>query len=167
VSSDVRHDDPLRLLLRGPSRPALPDAALEGHERARVTFDDPQSRSLLQHERVPPSFFPATRNVPNAIRNLGLAVRMLRSERPDVVDSGGAGADPTRFRATSSNSEANQVIARVGGLIEELVGRPRRLSLIGRGRWSFHRRRTGQSERTTAGAQSGTQYDPAGTTAQP
>jgi UDP-N-acetylglucosamine:LPS N-acetylglucosamine transferase len=63
----------------------------EGHERAWVTFDDPQSRSLLQGERVTPSFFPTTRNVPNAIRNLGLAFRVLRAERPDVVISDGAG----------------------------------------------------------------------------
>jgi UDP-N-acetylglucosamine:LPS N-acetylglucosamine transferase len=63
----------------------------EGHERAWVTFDDPQSRSLLQGERVTPAFAPTTRNVPNAIRNLRLAVRVLRAERPDVVISDGAG----------------------------------------------------------------------------
>lgn len=63
----------------------------EDHERAWVTFDDPQSRSLLQGERVTPAFAPTTRNVPNAIRNLGLAVRVLWAERPDVVISDGAG----------------------------------------------------------------------------
>jgi UDP-N-acetylglucosamine:LPS N-acetylglucosamine transferase len=63
----------------------------EGQERAWVTFDDPQSRSLLQGERVTPAFAPTTRNVPNAIRNLGLAVRILRAERPDAVISDGAG----------------------------------------------------------------------------
>lgn len=66
-----------------------------------------------------------------------------------------AAAEPARFRATSSSSEADQAIARLGELIEELVSRPRRLSPIGKGRWSSHRRRTGQSERTTAGSQSG------------
>jgi len=55
----------------------------EGHERAWVTFDDPQSRSLLQGERVTPAFAPTTRNIPNAIRNLGLAVRVLCAARPD------------------------------------------------------------------------------------
>ena len=63
----------------------------EGQERAWVTFDDPQSRSLLQGERVTPAFAPTTRNVPNAIRNLGLAVRVLCAARPDAVMSDGAG----------------------------------------------------------------------------
>jgi UDP-N-acetylglucosamine transferase subunit ALG13 len=39
-----------------------------------------------------------------------------------------AAAEPSRFRATSSSSEADQAIARLGELIEELVSRPRRLS---------------------------------------
>jgi len=63
----------------------------EAHERVWVTFDDPQSRSLLRGERVVSAFAPTTRNVPNAIRNLLLAVRILRTERPDVVISDGAG----------------------------------------------------------------------------
>jgi UDP-N-acetylglucosamine transferase subunit ALG13 len=67
-----------------------------------------------------------------------------------------AAAKPARFRAISSGSEADQAIARLGELIEELVGRPRRrLSLIGKGGWSRHRRRTGQSEHIIAGSQSG------------
>lgn len=63
----------------------------EAHDRAWVTFDDPQSRSLLADERITPAFAPTTRNVPNAIRNLRLAVRVLRAERADVVISDGAG----------------------------------------------------------------------------
>jgi UDP-N-acetylglucosamine:LPS N-acetylglucosamine transferase len=63
----------------------------QGHQRAWVTFNDPQSRSLLRGERVWPAFAPTTRNVPNTIRNLGLAVRVLCAERPDVVISDGAG----------------------------------------------------------------------------
>jgi UDP-N-acetylglucosamine:LPS N-acetylglucosamine transferase len=34
---------------------------------------------------------PTTRNLPNALRNLWLAFRTLRRERPDVVVSDGAG----------------------------------------------------------------------------
>ena len=34
---------------------------------------------------------PTTRNIPNALRNLRLAWRVLRTERPDVVVSDGAG----------------------------------------------------------------------------
>jgi len=63
----------------------------EAHERVWVTFDDPQARSLLHGEHVVPAFAPTTRNVPNAIRNLLLAVRVLRAEAPDVVISDGAG----------------------------------------------------------------------------
>jgi beta-1,4-N-acetylglucosaminyltransferase len=63
----------------------------EGHDRAWVTFDDPHSRSLLRGERVTSAFAPTTRNVPNAVRNLRLAIRILRAYRPDVVLSDGAG----------------------------------------------------------------------------
>jgi UDP-N-acetylglucosamine:LPS N-acetylglucosamine transferase len=63
----------------------------QAHERAWVTFDDPQSRSLLRGEQVIPAFSPTTRNVPNAIRNLHLAFRVLRTQRPDVIISDGAG----------------------------------------------------------------------------
>jgi UDP-N-acetylglucosamine:LPS N-acetylglucosamine transferase len=61
------------------------------HERTWVTFGDPQATSLLRGERVIPAFAPTTRNIPNALRNLGLAIRVLRAERPDVVISDGAG----------------------------------------------------------------------------
>lgn len=61
------------------------------HDRAWVTFDDPQASSLLRGERVYAAHSPTTRNIPNAIKNLGLAVRVLRTERPDVVVSDGAG----------------------------------------------------------------------------
>ena len=54
-----------------------------------------------------------------------------------------AAAEPARFRATSSGSEADQAVAYLGGLVEELVSRHRRLSLIGTRMWSRHRRRTG------------------------
>lgn len=61
------------------------------HERTWVTFAGAQADSLLAGEMVIPAFSPTTRNVPNAIRNLGLAIRLLRRERPDVVVSDGAG----------------------------------------------------------------------------
>jgi len=61
------------------------------HERSWVTFADPQTESLLEGETVVPAYAPTTRNVPNAIRNLRLAVRVIREQRPDVVISDGAG----------------------------------------------------------------------------
>jgi beta-1,4-N-acetylglucosaminyltransferase len=61
------------------------------HERTWVTFSHPQVASLLRGERVIPAFAPTTRNIPNALRNLLLAIKVTRSERPDVVISDGAG----------------------------------------------------------------------------
>jgi beta-1,4-N-acetylglucosaminyltransferase len=61
------------------------------HERTWVTSGHPQAVSLLRGERVIPAFAPTTRNLPNAIRNLWLAIRVIRAERPDVVISDGAG----------------------------------------------------------------------------
>lgn len=63
----------------------------ENHERVWVSFKDDHARAMLQGERVEFAYSPTTRNIPNAVRNLGLAVRLLRSERPAVVVSDGAG----------------------------------------------------------------------------
>jgi hypothetical protein len=62
----------------------------EKHERLWVTFDLPDSRSLLAGERLVWAFHPTTRNVPNLARNFRLAWRTLRRERPDLVVSTGA-----------------------------------------------------------------------------
>jgi len=62
----------------------------EKHERLWVTFDLPDSRSLLAGERLISASHPTTRNVPNLLRNLRLAWRTLRNERPDLVVSTGA-----------------------------------------------------------------------------
>jgi UDP-N-acetylglucosamine:LPS N-acetylglucosamine transferase len=61
------------------------------HERRWVTFDTPDARSLLRGEPVAWAHHPTTRNVPNLLRNLRLAWRVVRRERPDVVVSSGAG----------------------------------------------------------------------------
>ncbi len=61
------------------------------HDRTWVTFADPQAESLLVGETVVPAFAPTTRNIPNALRNLRLAIRVIRAERPDVLVSDGAG----------------------------------------------------------------------------
>ena len=61
------------------------------HERAWVTFAGPQADSLLAGETVVPAYAPTTRNVPNALRNLRLAVSVIRVRRPDVLISNGAG----------------------------------------------------------------------------
>jgi len=61
------------------------------HEREWVTFDTPDAVALLEGERVAWAHHPTTRNVPNLMRNLGLAWRLLRRDRPDVIVSDGAG----------------------------------------------------------------------------
>jgi UDP-N-acetylglucosamine:LPS N-acetylglucosamine transferase len=63
----------------------------ERHQRLWVTFDKLDSRSLLAGERVEWAHHPTTRNLPNLLRNLRLAWRLLRSFRPQVVVSSGAG----------------------------------------------------------------------------
>jgi UDP-N-acetylglucosamine:LPS N-acetylglucosamine transferase len=61
-----------------------------GLTRTWVTFDKPDARSLLAEEAVVWAHHPTTRNVPNLVRNLFLAVRQLPRLRPDLVVSTGA-----------------------------------------------------------------------------
>ena len=61
------------------------------HERRWVTFQKADALSALADEHVIWAHHPTTRNLPNAVRNLGLAVRTLRDFRPDVIVTTGAG----------------------------------------------------------------------------
>lgn len=63
----------------------------EGHDRAWVSFDKADARSHLADERTWWAYHPTTRHLVNLARNLLLARRVLRTERPDVVISNGAG----------------------------------------------------------------------------
>jgi len=63
----------------------------ERHDRTWVTFRMPDSESLLADEEVAWAHHPTTRNIPNLLRNLALAWRLVRRHRPDVVISSGAG----------------------------------------------------------------------------
>jgi UDP-N-acetylglucosamine:LPS N-acetylglucosamine transferase len=63
----------------------------EQHDRVWVTFEKLDSKSLLAGEAVTWAHHPTTRNLRNLARNLGLAWRLLRSYRPDLVVSSGAG----------------------------------------------------------------------------
>lgn len=62
----------------------------EGHERSWVTFDLPEVRAGLHGEDLHWAHFPTTRNIPNAIRNLGVARKLIKELKPDVVMSTGA-----------------------------------------------------------------------------
>jgi UDP-N-acetylglucosamine:LPS N-acetylglucosamine transferase len=63
----------------------------ETHERVWVSFRKIDSESILQGERVIWAFHPTQRNVANMLRNTRLAWSTIRSERPAVVISTGAG----------------------------------------------------------------------------
>jgi beta-1,4-N-acetylglucosaminyltransferase len=60
-------------------------------ERVWVTFDKSDARSLLVGERVVHAHGPTNRNIPNLLRNLRLARRVLREERPAAILTTGAG----------------------------------------------------------------------------
>jgi len=63
----------------------------EHHDRTWVTFEMPDSRSLLAGERVAFGHHPTTRNLPNMVRNYFLARRLVKRYRPDLIVSSGAG----------------------------------------------------------------------------
>lgn len=65
--------------------------AWAGFDRVWVTFDKSDARSLLRGERVLHAHGPTNRNVPNLLRNLRLAARVLRRERPAAILTTGAG----------------------------------------------------------------------------
>ena len=69
----------------------------EQHHRSWVTFQRPEVERALEGEEITWCYWPTTRNVPNAVRNLFLAVKTLRRERPDIVMSVGAGASVPFF----------------------------------------------------------------------
>jgi UDP-N-acetylglucosamine:LPS N-acetylglucosamine transferase len=61
-------------------------------ERLWVTFPTSDARYLLQSEQeVYWAAYPTTRNIPNLLRNLWLAMRVLRRSRPDMILTTGAG----------------------------------------------------------------------------
>jgi UDP-N-acetylglucosamine:LPS N-acetylglucosamine transferase len=65
--------------------------AWESQTRAWVTFDKSDARSLLRGEPVAYAYGPTNRNIPNLLRNLRLARRLVRDLRPRVVVTTGAG----------------------------------------------------------------------------
>ncbi len=67
------------------------DAWWSQHERAWVTFDKADARSLLEGERVWWGHHPTNRNLKNLLKNARLALRVLAKERPHLIVSNGAG----------------------------------------------------------------------------
>lgn len=88
----------------------------EAHDRAWVTFDHPHAHAALADEEVTFAFSPTTRNLPNAVRNLFLARRVLAQNAPDLVVSTGAGVAVPFFwlaRAKGTRTLYLEVIDRV------------------------------------------------------
>jgi UDP-N-acetylglucosamine:LPS N-acetylglucosamine transferase len=61
------------------------------HARSWVSFDTPDTRAALAGEEVDWAFHPTNRHVGNALRNLRLALRVLRERRPGLLVTTGAG----------------------------------------------------------------------------
>jgi UDP-N-acetylglucosamine:LPS N-acetylglucosamine transferase len=59
--------------------------------RLWVTFDKPDSRSLLDGERVVYAYHPTNRNMWNLLRNSLLAFRLMARNRPMAIVTTGAG----------------------------------------------------------------------------
>jgi beta-1,4-N-acetylglucosaminyltransferase len=65
--------------------------AWEDFPRVWVTFQKSDSDSLLHGERVVHAHGPTNRSIPNLLRNLRLAARVMRTERPAAILTTGAG----------------------------------------------------------------------------
>lgn len=71
----------------------------ERHQRYWIVLERDDTRAILPDERMLSPYYPTTRNPWNAARNFLLACRALRSNRPDVVVSTGAGVAVPVFLA--------------------------------------------------------------------
>ena len=54
------------------------------------TFDKEDARSLLQHEKIYPVYYPSNRSIKALIINTWRAITILSKERPDVIITSGA-----------------------------------------------------------------------------
>jgi UDP-N-acetylglucosamine:LPS N-acetylglucosamine transferase len=62
----------------------------KAEDRFWVTFDKEDANYILSGERVYHCYYPTNRNIKNLIRNTGLAIKVLREEKPDIIISSGA-----------------------------------------------------------------------------
>lgn len=60
------------------------------HERFWVTFDKADAKSLLSEEKMYTCYFPTNRSLKALLINSGLAWRILKHEKPDIIISSGA-----------------------------------------------------------------------------
>ena len=96
MSAEIRNDPGKEVLLvasnGGHLLQLLQLADLWPQERRHwVTFQKSDAVSLLDGERTTWAHHPTNRNIPNLIRNLGLALRMVRRHRVQAIVTTGAG----------------------------------------------------------------------------
>lgn len=62
----------------------------ESKERFWVTFDKEDARSLLKEEKMYSCYYPTNRSLKALVINTKLAIKVIKSERPDLIVSSGA-----------------------------------------------------------------------------
>lgn len=55
-----------------------------------VTFDKEDAKRLLENENVYPCYYPTNRSIKALIKNLKVAYKVLKKEKPDLIISSGA-----------------------------------------------------------------------------
>jgi beta-1,4-N-acetylglucosaminyltransferase len=63
----------------------------QDRDRTWITFKTATTEAALTGETVRWAYSPTNRNLPNLLRNLGLALKVLSGDRPDLIISTGAG----------------------------------------------------------------------------
>ena len=100
-----------------------------------MTFETPDATSQLAGERTYWCHHPTNRNLKNLLRNTWLALRILRSERPDLIVSSGAAVAVPFFwlgRLFGARTAFVEVIDRIdsASLTGRLVRRPATIVLL-------------------------------------
>ncbi|MGB8699503.1 MAG: PssD/Cps14F family polysaccharide biosynthesis glycosyltransferase [Thermosynechococcaceae cyanobacterium] len=63
----------------------------QDHDRTWITFKTATTEATLTGENTIWAYSPTNRNLPNLLRNLWLAFKVLRGDRPDLIITTGAG----------------------------------------------------------------------------
>lgn len=108
------------------------EPAWRGMKRSWVTLEGPDVEYLLREERVTLGRGPTNRSLLNLLRNLRLAWRLLRRERPDAILSTGAGLAVPFFLAGK--------LLRIRLVYVESLTRTESISLSGRLLYPFANR---------------------------
>lgn len=67
------------------------------YDRFWITFRGKDVGSMLRGERIYYAYYPESRNIVNAIKNLLIGIKVICKEKPDLLFSDGAGICPPVF----------------------------------------------------------------------